>query len=36
MKLKESENVDIVVNNAGMLFNSLFLMTSEKQLTEIF
>ena len=31
-----TRNVDIVVNNAGMLFNSLFLMTSEKQLTEIF
>ena len=25
-----------MVNNAGMLFNSLFLMTSEKQLREIF
>ena len=31
-----TRNIDIIVNNAGMLFNSLFLMTSEKQLKEIF
>lgn len=33
---KISRNIDVVINNAGMLFNSLFLMTSEKQLKEIF
>ena len=33
---KINRNIDIIVNNAGMLFNSLFLMTSEKQLNEIF
>ena len=33
---KINRNIDIIVNNAGMLFNSLFLMTSEKQLSEIF
>ncbi len=33
---KISRNIDIIINNAGMLFNSLFLMTSEKQLSEIF
>ncbi len=33
---KITRNIDIMVNNAGMLFNSLFLMTSEKQLKEIF
>ena len=33
---KISRNIDVIVNNAGMLFNSLFLMTSEKQLGEIF
>ena len=33
---KISRDIDVVVNNAGMLFNSLFLMTSEKQLNEIF
>ena len=26
-----TRKIDVVVNNAGMLFNSLFLMTSEKQ-----
>lgn len=31
-----TRKIDVVVNNAGMLFNSLFLMTSEKQLREIF
>lgn len=34
--LKISQDIHILVNNAGMLFNSLFLMTSEKQLSEIF
>lgn len=34
--LKINRNIDVIVNNAGMLFNSLFLMTSEKQLSEIF
>ena len=33
---KTSKNIDVLVNNAGMLFNSLFQMTSEKQLKEIF
>ena len=33
---KTSRNIDVLVNNAGMLFNSLFLMTSEKQLNEMF
>lgn len=33
---KKNRDIDIIVNNAGMLFNSLFLMTSEKQLNEIF
>ena len=33
---KMTKKVDILVNNSGMLFNSLFLMTSEKKLKEIF
>jgi len=33
---KINRNIDIIVNNAGILFNSLFLMTSEKKLNEIF
>ena len=33
---KINRNIEILVNNAGMLFNSLFLMTSEKQLQEMF
>jgi|TARA_B100001964_G_scaffold90833_1_gene102047 3-oxoacyl-[acyl-carrier protein] reductase len=33
---KISKNIDVLVNNAGILFNSLFQMTSEKQLKEIF
>jgi 3-oxoacyl-[acyl-carrier protein] reductase len=33
---KVSRDIDIVINNAGMLFNSLFLMTSEKQIKQIF
>ena len=33
---KISKNIDTLVNNAGMLFNSLFQMTSEKQLQEMF
>jgi len=33
---KISKNIDVLVNNAGILFNSLFLMTSEKQLNEMF
>ena len=33
---KINKNIDTLVNNAGMLFNSLFQMTSEKQLQEMF
>jgi len=33
---KITKNIDVLVNNAGILFNSLFQMTSEKQLKEIF
>ena len=33
---KINQNIDILINNAGTLFNSLFQMTSEKQLQEIF
>ena len=33
---KFTKNIDILINNAGMLFNSLFQMTSEKQIKEIF
>jgi len=33
---KVTKNIDILINNAGMLFNSLFQMTSEKQLQEMF
>ncbi len=33
---KISKNIDTLVNNAGMLFNYLFQMTSEKQLQEMF
>jgi 3-oxoacyl-[acyl-carrier protein] reductase len=33
---KITRRVDVLVNNAGILFNSLFQMTSEKQLHEIF
>ena len=32
---KIEKNIDVLVNNAGMLFNSLFLMTPEK-LQEMF
>lgn len=31
-----NKKIDVLVNNAGILFNSLFQMTSEKQLKEIF
>lgn len=31
-----SRDIDILINNAGMLFNSLFQMTSEKQIQEMF
>jgi len=34
--LKKEKNIDILINNAGILFNSLFLMTSENKLNEIF
>ena len=33
---KINKNIDTLVNNAGMLFNSLFQMTSENQLQEMF
>lgn len=33
---KITKDIDVLVNNAGMLFNSLFQMTSEKQLKEIY
>ncbi len=33
---KTSKNIDILINNAGTLFNALFQMTSEKKLKEIF
>lgn len=33
---KITKNIDILINNAGVLSNSLFQMTSEKQLQEIF
>lgn len=33
---KVTKNIDILINNAGILFNSLFQMTSEKQLEEMF
>ncbi len=33
---KKQNNIDILINNAGMLFNSLFQMTSENKLNEIF
>lgn len=31
-----TKNIDILINNAGVLFNSLFQMTSEKQIQEMF
>lgn len=31
-----TKDIDVLVNNAGVLFNSLFQMTSEKQLQEMF
>lgn len=31
-----TKKIDVLVNSAGILFNSLFVMTSEKQLKEIF
>lgn len=33
---KKEKNIDILINNAGMLFNSLFQMTSDNKLNEIF
>ena len=33
---KIEKNIDVLINNAGMLFNSLFLMTPEKKLQEMF
>ena len=33
---KKENKIDILINNAGMLFNSLFQMTSENKLNEIF
>ena len=33
---KKKNKIDILINNAGMLFNSLFQMTSENKLNEIF
>ncbi len=33
---KINKKIDILINNAGILFNSLFQMTSEKQLQEMF
>jgi len=33
---KITQNIDVLVNNAGILFNSLFQMTSEKQLQDMF
>lgn len=34
--LKKEKKIDVLINNAGILFNSLFQMTSEKQLNEMF
>ena len=34
--LKKEKSIDILINNAGILFNSLFLMTPEDKLNEIF
>lgn len=31
-----SKNIDVLINNAGILFNSLFQMTNQKKLKEIF
>ena len=33
---KFNKNIDVLINNAGMLFNSLFQMTSEKSIKEIY
>ena len=33
---KNYSKIDVLINNAGVLFNSLFLMTSQKQLKELF
>ncbi len=33
---KITKKIDILINNAGILFNSLFFMTSEKQLKDLF
>ena len=33
---KKEKKIDILINNAGILFNSLFQMTSEKKLNEMF